>query len=112
MPQDRPSSPQSAANLIRTEAAALFGLAARTTAEIDGGARLHCLAAHQGLTDAVATYGLRAMVSPPARADARDAVTFVRDALRLLGSLPLEQFAARDVRDAAEHGRRALRLLP
>jgi len=42
-----------------------------------------------------------------------DPASLVRAALNALGSLPIEQFAAaRDIRDATEHGRRALRRLP
>ena len=112
MPADRRSSPQSAADPIQIQAAALFAVAARTPAEIDGGARLHCLAASQQLTSAVSLNGPQALLSRPDPADTRDAETLVRDALKLLGSLTLEEFAARNVRAAAEHGQCALRRLP
>lgn len=111
MPTHPPRAARSADD-ARTQAATLFDAAARTTREIDADARLRCLAAGQALAHA-----LPAATPPPPRyaPDARDTADpapLIRAALRILGELPLSQFAAADIRDATVQGRRALRLLP
>ena len=106
-----PLTDLSEADAARVRASRLFMAVARADQHVDHDARLRCVAAAQALTDA-----LPIEVPAPLRqvdpGDVIDPSEFVRSALHVLGSLPLEQFAARDIRGACEHGRRALYRLP
>jgi hypothetical protein len=85
---------------ITSAAAALFRAAATSATELDNGARLLCLAAFEHLNSP----------SPPASAptETADAQALIRAALRLLATLPTQEFAKTPVLDAAAAGRRAL----
>jgi hypothetical protein len=106
LPAERRADP------ARIRAANLFDAAARSSLTIDPGARLQCLAAGEALIGALPAEAREATFRQSATEPA-DPASLVRAALNALGSLPIEQFAAaRDIRDATEHGRRALRRLP
>jgi len=85
---------------ITSAAAALFRAAATSATELDNGARLLCLAAFEHLNPP----------SPPASVpiETADAEALIGAALRLLGTLPSEEFDKTAVLDAAAAGRRAL----
>jgi hypothetical protein len=108
MPLDPNLPAERRADPARISAANLFDAAARCNLTMDPGARLHCLAAGQALIGALPADARGATF----RQSSADPSSLVRAALHALGSLPIEQFAARDIRDATEHGRRALRRLP
>lgn len=99
------------ADSARIRAANFFDVVARSRLVIDPGARLHCLAAGRALISALPAEA-RESINRQSSVEAVDPTLLVRAALHVLGSLPLEQFAARDIRDATEYGRRALRRLP
>ena len=111
MPIDPKLPAERRADPARIRAAHLFDAAARSNLTIDPGARLQCLAASQALIGSLPAEA-REAISRQSSAQPADPASLVRAALNVLGSLPLEQFAARDLRDATEHGRRALRRLP
>ncbi|HEX8093492.1 hypothetical protein [Jatrophihabitans sp.] len=86
---------------ITSAAAALFRAAATSDTEVDNGARLLCLAAFEHLDPP----------SPPASAppmESADAQALIRAALRLLATLPSQEFDKTAILDAAAAGRRAL----
>jgi hypothetical protein len=85
---------------ITSAAAALFRAAATSAAELDNGARLLCLAAYEHLNPP----------SPPASAprESVDVQALIRAALRLLATLPSQEFDKTAILDAAAAGRRAL----
>ena len=85
---------------ITSAAAALFRAAATSAAELDNGARLLCLAAFEHLNPP----------SPPASVliETADAEALIRAALRLLATLPSQEFDKTAILDAAAAGRRAL----
>ena len=85
---------------ITSAAAALFRAAATSATELDNGARLLCLAAFEHLNPP----------SPPTSApmESGDAEALIRAALRLLATLPSQEFDKTAVLDAAAAGRRAL----
>ena len=88
-------------NLATTSAAAaLFRAAATSATELDNGARLLCLAAYEHLSPP----------NPPASAprESADAQALIRAALRLLATLPTQEFDKTAILDAAAAGRRAL----
>lgn len=84
-------------------AAALFRAAARSPADVDDGARLLCLAAASHLDQ-----------PPPAwpQLTTTDPAATIHQALATLAALPLEQFSATAVLNAAAAGRQALSRLP
>jgi hypothetical protein len=86
---------------ITSAAAALFRAAATSATDIDNGARLLCLAAFEHLNPP----------SPPPASvstEAADAEALIRAALRLLATLPPQEFDKTAILDAAAAGRRAL----
>ena len=85
---------------ITSAAAALFRAAATSAIELENGVRLLCLAAFEHLNPP----------SPPASVPMKsaDAQTLIRAALRLLATLPSEEFDKSAILDAAAVGRRAL----
>jgi hypothetical protein len=85
---------------ITSAAAALFRAVATSAAELDNGARLLCLAAYEHLNPP----------SPPASGptETADAEALIRAALRLLATLPSQEFDKTAILDAAAAGRRAL----
>jgi hypothetical protein len=85
---------------ITSAAAALFRAAATSVTELDNGARLLCLAAFEHLNPP----------SPPASAptETADAEALIRAALRLLATLPTQEFDKTAILNAAAAGRRAL----
>jgi len=85
----------------RQAARARFNAVTRLTIPVPNATRLHCAAAVDALGDDTAMTHLYL--------NTRDVEGLIRDALRELGSLPLEDFVT--VRVAAAHGRRALRAL-
>jgi hypothetical protein len=98
---DQPSDFRTPA-AARAHAAALFTAAARSEHDLTPGCRLRCLAA----ADALGHQGV-----PPTEDGNQDPDLLIRSALTILGTLPLHEFAATDVRDSTEHARRALREL-
>jgi hypothetical protein len=115
MPIDPNLPAERKADPARIRAANLFDAAARSSLTSDPGARLQCLAAGEALIGALPAEAREASFRQSATepAHSADPASLVRAALNALGSLPIEQFAAaRDIRDATEHGRRALRRLP
>ncbi|HEX8081462.1 MAG TPA: hypothetical protein VF557_14720 [Jatrophihabitans sp.] len=85
---------------ITSAAAALFRAAATSATDLDNGARLLCLAAFEHLNP----------LSPPASVpmESADARALIRAALRLLATLPTQEFDKTAILDAAAAGRRAL----
>ena len=85
---------------ITSGAAALLRAAATSATELDNGARLLCLAAFEHLNPP----------SPAASApmESADAQALIRAALRLLATLPSQEFDKTAILDAAAVGRRAL----
>jgi hypothetical protein len=85
---------------ITSAAAALFRAAATSATELDNGARLLCLAAFEHLNPP----------SPPASVptETADAEALIRAALRLLATLPGQEFDKTAILAAAAAGRRAL----
>jgi hypothetical protein len=86
----------------RAHAAALFTAAACSEHDLTPSCRLRCLAA----ADALGHQGVR-----PTDEANQDPDLLIRSALTILGTLPLHEFAATDIRDSTEHARRALREL-
>jgi hypothetical protein len=85
---------------ITSAAAALFRAAATSAADLDNGARLLCLAAFEHLNPP------RPLVPP--QPETADAEALIRAALRLLATLPSQEFEKTAILDAAAAGRRAL----
>jgi hypothetical protein len=85
---------------ITSAAAALFRAAATSAAELDNGARLLCLAAFEHLNPPSPL--------PSAPMESADAQALIRAALRLLATLPAQEFDKTAILDAAAAGRRAL----
>ncbi len=85
---------------ITSAAAALFRAAATSGTELDNSARLLCLAAFEHLNPP----------SPPASVptETADAEALIRAALRLLATLPTQEFDKTAILDPAAAGRRAL----
>ncbi|HEY0165658.1 MAG TPA: hypothetical protein VGB75_01330 [Jatrophihabitans sp.] len=85
---------------IKSAAAALFRAAATSVTELDNGTRLLCLAAFEHLNPP----------SPPATVPTEnaDVEALIRAALRLLATLPSQEFDKTAILDAAAAGRRAL----
>ena len=88
----------------RLRASARFDAVAKHKAEVPSTARLHCAAAVEalGVAPVAASAGSHLNLGDKPE-------NLIHAALRDLGSLRLDEFAA--VRAAAEHGRRALRAL-
>jgi hypothetical protein len=85
---------------ITSAAAALFRAAATSDTDLDNGTRLLCLAAFEHLNPPSAP-------TPP-QPDNADAEALIRAALRLLATLPTQEFDKTAILDAAAAGRRAL----
>jgi hypothetical protein len=85
---------------ITSAAAALFRAAATSATELDNGARLLCLAAFEHLDPPNPPTS-----EPPETAEAG---ALIRAALRLLATLPSQEFDKTAILDAAAAGRRAL----
>jgi len=97
------STPTTADTL--SAAARLLRLAAQVPDEIDDLVRLRCLSAVTHLKDTGDVYPL-AEVEPGDSVDET-----IRQALRLLAALPMDEFSRPQVLDAAADARRALLLL-
>lgn len=108
----QPTRPTHTVDEARAKAASLFNAAARTALDIDSGARLRCIAAGQALAHALPADAPPLQRHEPDAGGPINPVGQIKAALRILGALPLSQFAATDIRDATVQGRRALRLLP